>query len=852
VSTRVVPRAWWLAALLCVACSGERGTSILSPTSAISPTESTRQQIASVTPSTGRLISINAGGTAVGNFVADTDYVDGTTSFERGNNVVIDTSAANAAPAAVYTTYRDSAGSFSYVYKAAFVPGQPAFVRLHFAEVLGLHAGQRQFNVAVNYAPALTNFDIFAEAGDKDNKAVVVDVPFTPDASGTVTITFSPGAAGDPIVEGLEIYGVAATPGTLSAPTSVLINSGGPATGNFSSDTFVDGLSEPGSDNATIDVSGPNTAPAAVYATYRTEPKTVAYLVTGLAPNAPFSGFLHFEEPVYGAVGKRVMAISVGGTYLTTKFDIYATAGDKLHKAVALPMTVTSNASGEIPILITGLNGAPAIISGFELHAGSSASPSPSPTTTPLIAINAGGPELDGFSANEYESGGTNETDTVPVNVSATNLPLAAIFATYTEGSNFNYTIPNLVPNTAYHGSLYFEEPSATGPGQRVMQIEVNGTIVESALDIYASAGATHKAIAVPFDTTSDALGAIQIALQSTPPQRPSALPAILSAFTIDGPANPNPPSSSGPVAAVFTAGFSSGSDPYAITAGPDGNLWITEDVGNRIARVTPSGTVTEFSAGISAGSSPEGIAKGPDGNLWFTEPFGNRIGRITPTGTVTEFGLGPASIAPFNITAGPDGNLWFTTLQCACVGRIAPSGTVTYVPTGNSYGPRDIVTGPDGSLWVTETASVTSGAIARITTSGNITQFTSGLSGAPANITAGSDGNLWFSETGFFYTLEGVRTAYTPPEIGRITTAGAITEFSTYTFGGAGPIATGPDGNVWFSNGGAIGRISPSGIATSYSSSSSSTWLAAGPSDTLWYTIPQFPGPEGVGRLSL
>ena len=38
---------------------------------------------------------------------------------------------------------------------------------------------------------------------------------------------------------------------------------------------------------------------------------------------------------------------------------------------------------------------------------------------------------------------------------------------------------------------------------------------------------------------------------------------------------------------------------------------------------------------------APLGIAAGPDGNLWFTEAAtGNRIGRITPTGTITEYPL--------------------------------------------------------------------------------------------------------------------------------------------------------------------------------------------------------------------
>ena len=45
---------------------------------------------------------------------------------------------------------------------------------------------------------------------------------------------------------------------------------------------------------------------------------------------------------------------------------------------------------------------------------------------------------------------------------------------------------------------------------------------------------------------------------------------------------------------------------------------------------------VTEFSAGITAGGGPFGITAGPDGNLWFTEQ-GGTIGPITPLGVVTE-----------------------------------------------------------------------------------------------------------------------------------------------------------------------------------------------------------------------
>ena len=51
---------------------------------------------------------------------------------------------------------------------------------------------------------------------------------------------------------------------------------------------------------------------------------------------------------------------------------------------------------------------------------------------------------------------------------------------------------------------------------------------------------------------------------------------------------------------------------------------------------------------------SPYAITPGPDGALWFTNEAGNSIGRISTAGAITFFG-GPGISAPQAITAGPD-----------------------------------------------------------------------------------------------------------------------------------------------------------------------------------------------------
>jgi streptogramin lyase len=269
-------------------------------------------------------------------------------------------------------------------------------------------------------------------------------------------------------------------------------------------------------------------------------------------------------------------------------------------------------------------------------------------------------------------------------------------------------------------------------------------------------------------------------------------------------------------------------SQPPAITAGPDGNLWFTEGVGNNIGRITTAGVVTEFPV-LTASSGLFGIAAGPDGNVWFTEYTANNIGRITPAGVVTEFPVLTASSKPTYIAAGPDGSLWFTEYLGNKIGRITPAGVVTEFPvlTASSalYG---IAAGPDGNRWFTEGVG---NNIGRITTAGVVTEFpvltaSSGLYG----IVAGPDGSLWFTE-------------YIGNNIGRITTAGVVSEFPVPTASSQlTDIAAGPDGNLWFTEylGNKIGRITTAGIVTEFpvlTVSSGLYGIAAGPDGNVWFT---------------
>lgn len=262
-----------------------------------------------------------------------------------------------------------------------------------------------------------------------------------------------------------------------------------------------------------------------------------------------------------------------------------------------------------------------------------------------------------------------------------------------------------------------------------------------------------------------------------------------------------------------------------------------------------PPGTITQFPI-LSNPAGPQGLAAGPDGAEWFVEIDTGQIGRVTPFGAFTEFPTPGGSEAFLrDITAGPDGAMWFTDsgscvnddcdyLVNGHVGRITLRGEVTRYVVPSALGdPWNITAGPDGNLWFTEIgdyfnrlnpANVAN--IGRITPAGAITEFSVPTpASGPNGITVGPDGALWFTEN-------------VGNKIGRITIDGSITEFPIPTPDAAAiGIAAGTDGNLWFTEqlGQRIGRITPSGEITEFPlpAGGNPVRITSGPDRALWFT---------------
>jgi streptogramin lyase len=254
--------------------------------------------------------------------------------------------------------------------------------------------------------------------------------------------------------------------------------------------------------------------------------------------------------------------------------------------------------------------------------------------------------------------------------------------------------------------------------------------------------------------------------------------------------------------------------------------------------------SVAEYPA-LSNGTNgnPTQLAVGSDGNLWFTEPGSDQVGTFSPTGhtvssqvytTATEGD--PTGIAA---TTGTSASLWFTLNAVGQIGKVVPGLSTAQVlsESGNYHSSAGITTA-NGDIWVTLPGAnevldynPATGAVVN----DSLSPANINISGFNSQIAAGADGNLWFTEPGAI----GIFNPRTDKVIGQVSlpmVAGTQMPES---------IAIGPDGNMWFtestSTSSAVGVINTATeqYVTEFALSGSAKpdGITAGPDNNVWFT---------------
>ncbi|MGI5921379.1 MAG: S-layer homology domain-containing protein [Syntrophomonadaceae bacterium] len=219
--------------------------------------------------------------------------------------------------------------------------------------------------------------------------------------------------------------------------------------------------------------------------------------------------------------------------------------------------------------------------------------------------------------------------------------------------------------------------------------------------------------------------------------------------------------------------------EPGNVAVGPDGCIYIADQVKHRIRRVDRDGIITTIAGtGVSGFSGdggpaylaqmdePWGIAVAPDNSIYFADHTNHRIRRVDTNGIITTV-VGPGDprksddglsaleafiYRPMGIALGADGSLFISDMTERIL-RVGPDGIVTTLAGKNGYygysgdggpareallnTPQGLAVGKDGSLYV---ADMQNNCIRKIGIDGIITTVAgngiSGFSGdgGPAN----------------------------------------------------------------------------------------------------------------------
>ncbi|HEX3047038.1 MAG TPA: malectin domain-containing carbohydrate-binding protein, partial [Bacillota bacterium] len=325
------PSLWNFAQMACNAGFTEYGTN--TPTSGPTPT-----------PGNGS-ISIAAGRTsALGSFQAD-QYYSGGSTYSNTNTVDVSQITSNPPPAALFNNERYGAMSYTI---PGFTAGNSYTVTLYFAETYLTASGRRLFNVSINGATVLSNFDIYASAGGQ-NKAIARSFTATANSSGQIVIQFTNGT------ENAKINGISIKPGgnnptptptpsstvtptrvvntpTPTPPSTVtptgIVNSPTPtlgrgsisiaagsssAVGSFQADQYYSGGSTYRNSN-TVNVSQitSNPPPAALFNNERYG--AMSYTIPGFTAGSSYTVTLYFAETYLTASGRRLFNVSLNGS----------------------------------------------------------------------------------------------------------------------------------------------------------------------------------------------------------------------------------------------------------------------------------------------------------------------------------------------------------------------------------------------------------------------------------------------------------------------------------------------------------------------------------------------------------
>ncbi len=121
--------------------------------------------------------------------------------------------------------------------------------------------------------------------------------------------------------------------------------------------------------------------------------------------------------------------------------------------------------------------------------------------------INAGGPAVAPFVADEFFSGGGTINHANPIDLTGVTNPAPMAVYQTARVDTFSYTIPGFVSGSSHTVRLHFAETYFSAAGARTFNVTINGNQVLTGFDIFKTAGAKNKAVIEAFTLNASSSG---------------------------------------------------------------------------------------------------------------------------------------------------------------------------------------------------------------------------------------------------------------------------------------------------------------------------------------------------------
>jgi sugar lactone lactonase YvrE len=206
------------------------------------------------------------------------------------------------------------------------------------------------------------------------------------------------------------------------------------------------------------------------------------------------------------------------------------------------------------------------------------------------------------------------------------------------------------------------------------------------------------------------------------------------------------------PTISTFVSGLSS---PKGLAFDTSGNLFIAEQSGDRIRKVTSGGSASIFNSTLF---SPQGLFVDKSGNVYVSS-F-NDIKKIGPDASLIDTYTPFSSPYGLHVEDG-SGKIYFAERNTGSI-KMIDGGVVTTFVSGLTS-PAGIAFDTSGNLYVAE--QISSGTVKKISSTGTISTFATGLS-SPYGLAFDGSGNLFVAESSITRSIvkitpDGTKTTY-------------------------------------------------------------------------------------------